>query len=239
MTKFEQIPDIQVRLEKDFDSNSDLYLGTLSPQDPLVPERWSLLFKNDCCDVVTPSGRAAAVLHQRSFKVLDRLQKAVPVQFELSAWSVANLRSRKISKELLSRFTNLELVVLGQRSTAEIAAVTFASADIFLQDPADLPAGIAYENPQMLELPDVALTFPSQQSGQSASKDTGTPKPDHWVDQSEPTFDFEELLDNFASQHDLAKVASNRHIATPLLEYVHLVRVIVDANDVQAIKRRL
>ena len=182
MTKFEQIPDIQVRLEKDFDSNSDLYLGALSPQlqDLLVPERWSLLFKNDCCDVVTPSGRAAAVLHQRSFKVLDRLQKAVPVQFELSAWSVANLRSRKFSKELLSRFTNLELVVLGQRST----------------------------------------------------KDTGAPKPDHWVDQSEPTFDFEKLLDSFASQHDLAKVASNRHIATPLLEYVHLVRVIVDANDV-------
>ncbi|KAG9196948.1 hypothetical protein G6514_002750, partial [Epicoccum nigrum] len=32
---FGLIPDIQVRLEKDFDSNSDLYLGALSPQDPL------------------------------------------------------------------------------------------------------------------------------------------------------------------------------------------------------------
>jgi hypothetical protein len=239
VTKSGQIPDIQVRLNKDFDSNLDLYFSVLSPQDPLVSPRWSLLFDNGRCDVVTPSGRAAAVLHQHSFKVLDRLQKAVPVKFELSAWSVGNLRSRKSSKESLSRFTNLELVALGQRSAAETVAATFASEEVFLQDPADLPAGIAYENPQMLELPDFALTFSSPQSGHSASNDIQAPNPHEWMGQSDSTFDFEKLLDDFACQHDLAQAASDRHVLTPLLEYVYFVRVIADANYVQAIKKRL
>ena len=239
MTKSGQIPDVQVRLNKDFDSNLDLYFGALSAQDPPVSPRWSLLFENDRCDVVTPSGRAAAVLHQHSFKVLDRLQKAVPVKFELSVWSVTNLRSRKSSEESLSRFTNLELVALGQRSAAETVATAFASEEVFLQDPADLPAGIAYENPQMLELPDFALTFSSLPSGRSASKDIRAPNPHERMDQSDSIFDFEKLLDDFACQHDLAKAASDRHVLTPLLEYVFCVRVTADANDVQAIKRRL
>jgi hypothetical protein len=221
----EQIPDVQVRLNKDFDSNLDLYFGARL-QDPELSPGWPLVFENGRCDVVTPSGRAAAVVHQHSFKVLDRLQKAVPIIFELSAWSVAELKSRKSSRESLSRFVNLELVALGQRCTAETVAATFALEEIFLQDPVDLPAGTAYENPQTLELSEFEPTVSSLQSGKSVSKDVQAANPHEWLYQSDSIFDIEKLLDDFACQHDLTKASSDRHILTALLEYGCLMLVL-------------
>lgn len=228
-----------MRLSKDFDSNLDLYLSAPGLQDESIPPTWLLSFVDGRCGIIAPSGRSAAVLNRVSFKVFERLRQKQLVRFELSEWSSLSLKSRKGSKEALSRFINIEVIVFGRRSDAETVATKFASKEVFLQDPVDIPVGFTYENPQILDLPEVAPTTSSLRGIEVTSVDiSGFDSSQSLMEQSGPIFDFERLVNAFACHQNLAKATSDQQILTQLLEYVIMTLMIMITDQGQATKKK-
>ncbi|XPS70549.1 hypothetical protein M3J07_002764 [Ascochyta lentis] len=217
---FGLVPDMRVRLSKDFDSILDFYLTALPGVHEPVLTGWLLSFADDRCNIVAPSGRPAAVLNQASFRLFDRIRRDGLVRVELSEQSLRSLKSTRSKNETSGRYTHVDMIIFGPRSYADEVATRLASEEVFLQDPDDMPVGFAYENPQTLVLPGNLPVAPARHENQVTSVHVAVPDTSSGLlDSRGSAVDFENLLNTFACHRDLVQATTDLHILTELLDH--------------------
>ena len=232
-----QIPDIQVRLSKAFDSASTLSSHLVGSQVDSDFASLVLLFAEDRCDVVTPSGHVVAVLNMSSFRSFVRIQREITIRLEGSVQSLLSWQSNVSQNDADSRCCSIDVLVFGYRSQAEVVAAKLAASSFFLQDPDYIPTGFSYENPQCLDLPDVAPVDLPMLDTSVIRKDVPAIELDLAQD-DDFALDFDRILDVFACHDGLVQASAVAQISTALLRYIPSGSINAHTDVLPVIKKR-
>jgi len=208
MLTIRTICDVKAAFLGDFPLDEREFSSVLANSSIL--QRFLISFHNDYCALQSESKAVFAILHTPTTKALRALSDLHPLRFEAILINGDLSKSSEQWKTTKEVGISVSIEIYGPRKIAAEIGRRLSKANTYLQHPRHLDRYIEYDNPHYFALPGRPANGVPIFSGVSRQEE---------VEQFQ-TVDIAQVLEDPEHDQGLLHQNADRHIRTPLLEYV-------------------